>query len=322
MISKFKDIERFIRRDNLRGLLWMKYNSLFRDYYNYLLEKGLISEERYLKALYFKRTGKKLNLSNPITFNEKLQWLKVYYRNPLAYICADKYRVRDYIKEKIGEEILNELIDVYDSPKEIDVNRLPDNFVLKTSHGNGNTLICRDKKKVNWKKKLNNFSKLLKTNYYLALQLEWPYKNNHPRIICEKFLEDNETNDLMDYKMFCFSGNPAVIQVDFDRFTNHKRNIYDIDWNFMDKEIRYPSDPKKKIKKPEYLSEMIEISKILSHDFPHVRVDLYLVNKKIYFGELTFFHGSGYEEFRPESFNKQMGDLLILPAKNRQPEKS
>jgi len=278
-------------------------------------EKGVfnwLSDEQYLKLIYRAETGKKLDLENPKSFNEKLQWLKLYDRNPEYVKLVDKYEVRKYIAEKIGEEYLIPLIGVYNSVDEIDWNNLPQKFVLKCTHGSGCNIICKDKSELNInlaKKKLN---KWMKKNWYWFGR-EWPYKYIKPRIICEKYMVDESGKELKDYKIFCFNGEPKVIQVDYNRFINHKRNLYDLEWNYMPLSIKYPNDPNKIINKPQRLGEMLNIARILSKDYPHVRVDFYSINEKIYFGELTFYHGSGFEKFEPESYNYVFGSWLQLP---------
>ena len=240
------------------------------------------------------------------------QWLKLNWKDPLATKCADKYLVREIVKEKIGEEYLNDLIGVYDSVDEIDIDKLPSKFVLKGTHGSGFNIICKDKTKMNWKEEFKKMERWLKRNYYLKKR-EWVYKDIKPRIICEKYLEEKEAGELKDYKVFCFDGEPKLIQVDFDRFKEHKRNLYTLDWEFIDAEIKYHSDKTVIIRKPKILQEMLELSKVLSHGFPHVRVDFYYCENKIIFGELTFFHGSGMELFSPDHFELKLGSFLKLP---------
>lgn len=273
-----------------------------------------ISKKDLISACYKRITGENLDLINPKTFNEKLQWLKLNWYDPLASKCADKYEVREIIKKKIGKGYLNELIAVYNSVDEIDISKLPDRFVLKATHGSGYNIICENKLDVDWEEELKKMRVWLKTTYGWSAG-EWVYKDIRPRIICEKYLED-ESGELCDYKIFCFGGEPKFIQVDFNRFTGHKRNIYDLDWNILKGvEIKYPQDSKHEIKKPEKLGEMLELSTILSKDFPHVRVDFYIVGNKIFFGELTFFHGSGMQKITPKEFEIKMGNWLRLPNK-------
>lgn len=282
----------------------------FKEFYY----RHVISDEELIRKKFKKRLGREVDLENPIKFNDKLQWLKLYWHDPIATKCADKYEVREIIKEKIGEEYLNELIGVYGSVNEIDIDKLPDKFVLKGTHGSGFNIICKDKSKMNWDEEFKKMRRWLRTNYYLQNR-EWVYKDIKPKIICEKYLEELDSGELKDYKIFCFDGDPKIIEVDFDRFKNHKRNFYDLDWNFINYEIKYPNDSKANISKPDALTEILDLSRILSEGFPHVRVDFYLLNRKIMFGELTFFHESGMGPFKPEAFEIKMGNWLELPQK-------
>ena len=299
-------------RDNLKNneTIVRTYDKFKEFYYRHV-----ISDEELIRKKFKKRLGREVDLENPIKFNDKLQWLKLNWHDPVATKCADKYEVREIIKEKIGEEYLNELIGVYESVDEIDIDKLPDKFVLKGTHGSGFNIICKDKSKMNWDEEFKKMRRWLRTNYYLQNR-EWVYKDQKPRIICEKYLEELDTKELRDYKIFCFNGEPKLIEVDFDRFKNHKRNFYDLNWNYIDCQIQYPNDPTVNIKKPDELSKMLELSRVLSDKFPHVRVDFYIVEEKIIFGELTFWHASGMAPFKPEEFETTMGSWLELPIAN------
>ncbi|NPV51417.1 MAG: glycosyl transferase [Candidatus Methanofastidiosum sp.] len=273
-----------------------------------------IPDSLYLRFAYYVKVGKKLNLRNPQTFNEKIQWLKLYDRKPEYTKLVDKYEVRKYIAETIGEEYLIPLLGVYDNFDEIDFDALPNEFVLKPNHTSGNIYICKDKLKINYVELKKEVNMWLKRRYYWVHR-EWPYKNIKPRIICEKYMVDESGIELKDYKIFCFNGEPKLIQVDYDRFSGHKRNLYDTEWNYIPASIQYPTDPNTIIKKPNKLNEMLKLARILSKDYPHVRVDFYYVNDRIYFGEMTFYHGAGYEKFEPESLEMEMGSWLELPSK-------
>ena len=272
----------------------------------------ILPDRLFLKIEFKLRTGSKLNIDNPKSFNEKLQWLKLYDRRPEYTMMVDKYEVRKYVAEKIGEEYLIPLLGVYDSFDEIDFSKLPDRFVLKCTHDSGSNVICRDKSKLDIGTTRAKLNKHLSRNYFWQGR-EWPYKNVKPRIVCEKYMVDESGIELKDYKIFCFDGEPKLIQVDFDRFRDHKRNIYDLDWNLVDLTIKYPRDPNKTIARPDKLDEMLDVARKLSAGIPHVRVDLYSIGDKIYFGELTFTHGAGYEPFYPESYNELFGSWLKLP---------
>lgn len=271
-----------------------------------------IPDALYLKIIYRAETGKRLDLKHPKTYNEKLQWLKLYDRRPEYTMMVDKYEVRKYVAEKIGEEYLIPLIGVYDSVDEIPWEELPDKFVLKCTHGSGSNILCNDKKELDIQMAKKKLRKWMKKNFFWVFR-EWPYKNVKPRIVCEKYMVDESGIELKDYKIFCFDGEPKLIQVDFDRFRDHKRNIYDLDWNLVDLTIKYPRDPNKTIARPDKLDEMLDVARKLSAGIPHVRVDLYSIGDKIYFGELTFTHGAGYEPFYPESYNELLGSWLKLP---------
>src|SRR5699024_5952469 len=242
---------------------------------SYLGGRGLLKwlpDDIYLKAIYRARMHKKLNLKNPITFNEKLQWLKINDRKPEYTQMVDKYEVRKYIEAQIGEEYLIPLLGVYDTFEEIDFDKLPNQFVLKCTHDSGGLVICHDKSQLNIKRAKKKINKCLRRNYYY-LGREWVYKDINPRIVCESLMVDESGVELKDYKFFCFSGEPKIIQVDFSRFTNHKRNFYNLEWDLLDLSIKYPNDPNTKIIKPDKLEEMIKLASKLSSDYPHVRVD-------------------------------------------------
>jgi len=257
-------------------------------------------------------TGKKLDLENPRTYNEKIQWLKLYDRRPEYTMMADKYEVRNFIKAKIGEGYLIPMIGLYNTVDEIDFEELPDKFVIKCTHDSGSVVVCTDKSKLEIDSVKRHLQKYLSRNYFLVGR-EWVYKNISPRIICEEYLVDDSGKELKDYKVFCFDGEPKVIQVDFDRFVDHKRNIYDTKWNLLDVEIHFPKNSSKVIPRPSQLEEMLEVAHKLSENIPHLRVDMYLSRGKIYFGELTFTHGSGFETFRPQSFDNLLGSWIKLP---------
>lgn len=273
---------------------------------------SIVPDNIYLK-LYFKiRTGKTLNLREPKTFSEKIQWLKLYWRNEICTICADKYKVREYVSDKIGDEILTRLYGVYDSVEEIDISSLPDQFVLKVNHGSGQNLICENKNNVYWGRELKKLSTYLETNHYYPGR-EWAYKNIEPKIICEEYLSENGHLP-KDYKFYCFKGTPRFIHVDFDRFGDHTRNFYDTSWNQLDFEL-WKKKSNQKLKAPKNLDLMLKYASVLSKDIPFVRVDLYEVKNKVYFGEMTFYPGSGISRFNPEKYDLIFGEYIELPNK-------
>ena len=274
---------------------------------------NFIPDKIYLKIKFYLLMGKKLDLENPKTFNEKLQWLKIYDHNPKYSDLVDKYEVRQYISKILGEDYLIPLIGVYNSYDEIDFDSLPNQFVLKPNHTSGDIFICKNKNDINHEALKKEINKWIKREYYW-LHREWPYKNIEPKIICEKLIIDESGEDLKDYKVMCFNGEPKCIFVCIDRHTptGLKINFYDTDWNLMPFKRHYPNS-EKMIAKPKNFEKMIEFSKVLSRDFPFVRVDFYEVNDHLYFGELTFYPGAGFEEFEPEEYDKILGDWIKLP---------
>jgi len=294
----------------------------------------LLSDEAFCRLQYRAMTGKRLRLDPPVDFNEKLQWLKLHYRNPLMVTCADKWAVREFIKERIGEKYLAECIGVYDDVEKIPFELLPQQFVLKATHGSGWNIICPDKAKIDWNLAKKKMRKWLKSDFSKNGR-EWQYHEIKPQIICEKFLIDPETPILRDYKLFTFKGETKYIWVDFTEsaaggqdvsieqevgYSNPKiadgcvryRNIYDAQWNFMEgRGSLYPCKDTAFIKRPECLDEMIDIARKLACDFPQCRVDLYVLGgKRIVFGELTFTGGNGCNAFYPQSFNDELGSYI------------
>ncbi len=285
-----------------------KINQVYRKYF--------VSDTRYVKKMYRKSMKKNLNLVDPVLFNEKLQWLKIYWRDSLATKCSDKYKVREYVANNIGSKYLIEFYGVYNSFEEIKFDKLPQSFVLKTNHDSGTVLICKDKSKFDFRKAKKKLHSSLKRNFYLYAR-EWVYKDIEPKIICEKLLE-NDGKELLDYKFYCFNGVPKYVYIYLERDVKVKTKVYDLDWNEQPFVQKYDKT-EKKIKRPEQLEEMIELSKKLSKAFPFVRVDFYVSNGKVFFGELTFFPYAGVGEFLPIEYtymDNVMGDLLKLPQKN------
>ena len=271
-----------------------------------------ISDKTYLKLLYETRIGKKLNLKNPITFDEKLQWLKLYDRKDEYTVWADKYEVRNYVAEKLGEQYLIPLLGVWNSADELKLDDLPEQFVLKCTHDSASVCICTNKKNFDWNAAMDKLQKSLNQNYYWHSR-EWPYKNITPRIIAEAYMTDESGTELKDYKIYTFGGEPYLIPVDFDRFHNHRRNLYTTEWEYIDETIEYSKDPNVKIAKPEHLEEMLECSRKLAVGTISLRTDFYSINGKIYFGEITFYQEAGFAHFEHEEFAKRLGDQIKLP---------
>ena len=281
-------------------------------------ENNIKFRENEIKERFKKSLGYELNLDNPKSFNEKIQWLKLYNHDPLITKCADKYLAREYIKEKIGEEYLIPLFGVWDNPDDIDFDALPNQFVLKVNWGYAQNIIVKDKSKLNIeevKEKLKNWMKPLSNNYYNSF--EWSYKNIQPKIICEKYIEQID-GDLFDYKVFCFNGKVKYIGIHLYRYTNHSRCIYDIHWNKINNLITGPNKLyDKDIEKPKNLELILKLSEKLSSDFYHVRVDWFIISEKLYIGELTFTHGNGMEKFSIPEWDYKFGKLLKLPTEKR-----
>lgn len=271
----------------------------------------IIPDSLYLKIIFYKNIRRTLDLKNPRTFNEKLQWLKINDRNSEYTRLVDKYEVRNYIKEKIGERYLVPLIGVWNDASEIDFEKLPKQFVLKCNHDSKSVVICKDKSKVDVQgivKKLN--SNLKQNAYYYGR--EWPYKNVKPRIIAEKYLEDQSNQSLIDYKVLCFNGKARLIQVHSNRGSeNYTQDFYDLEWENMgiSQGIKLTETP---MEKPNFLDEMIHLSEILAKNIIHVRVDWYFVNGQLYFGEMTFYDGSGFVPFLDEKDDILLGDMIDL----------
>ena len=251
----------------------------------------------------------RLNLKNPGSFSEKLCWSKknIDYRQFNKYV--DKFIVRDIVREKIGDEYLIPIVDNIEEINNFDLSLLPEKFVAKANHGSGWNLICHDKKRLKEKDVKRLFNVWLNSDYSL-LSSENEYKDIKPSIVIEKYLENDNENPLYDYKFFCFNGEPTFIQLDIDRFTNHKRNFYDLDWNLQEFTIGHKRDVKNDYKRPGKLNEMIEIARILSEDFKFVRIDLYFYKNQIYFGEITFHPEAGFTIFMPHKYDKELGSNL------------
>lgn len=273
-----------------------------------------IPDKIMIEIQYRLKLGRKPNLKNPQRYTEKLQWYKMYYRTELMTQCSDKYSVREYIQSKGLGNILNQLYAVYDSVNDIDLNSLPEKFVMKTTNGSGTNYFCTDKSKFDFVKTKEEIARWIKRDIYSSGR-EWSYKNIRPRIIVEELLEDksNIFSGINDYKFLCFNGKPQYVVLDVDRHIEHKRNIYDIDWNYFDVSTDHENFGDV-VQKPEGYEEMLEVAKVLAGDFPFVRVDLYYVNGKVYFGELTFYPWTGYVQFTPDEFDYKLGKEFILPS--------
>lgn len=290
------------------------YKILFKLISNRVLNK-MIPSKIWLKLEYYISINKELNLKNPRAFNEKLQWLKLYDRNPEYVNLVDKYEVRKYIAKTIGKEYLIPMLGVYDRYEDINFDELPDQFVLKPNHTSGDVFICKDKSKIDYVELNKEVNEWLKREYYW-IHREWPYKNIEPKIICEKYMVDESGVELKDYKFMCFNGEVKCSFVCLNRNSRNGLNIdfYDMDWKPMPFERHYHNSGTI-IPKPKNFNKMVEFAEKLSKDIPFVRVDFYETNGQLYFGELTFYPGSGFEEFTPESFDYLLGGWIKLPSK-------
>ncbi|MBR2771838.1 MAG: glycosyl transferase [Bacteroidales bacterium] len=273
-----------------------------------------ISDERFVKWDYYFAFHKKLNLDNPQTYNEKLQWLKLYDQHEEYTLMVDKYEVKKYVASIIGEDYIIPTLGVYNSFDEIDFDKLPNQFVLKCTHDSGGVAICKDKSSFDFNKARKLLSRNIKRNPFWASR-EYPYKNVKPRILVEKFLEDkNKINEpIKDYKFYCFDGKPVCVLVCTDREVKVKYYYFSPEWHFLrwDKETGKAPD-NFTLPKPQKLEEMLQVAATLSKGLLEVRIDLYEVNGNVYFGEYTFFSNSGLDTDITEECDKILGDYLII----------
>ncbi|WP_443703877.1 ATP-grasp fold amidoligase family protein [Prevotellamassilia timonensis] len=286
--------------------------------FNNIVHTGIfnkLNNETFLRLRYYVVFHKRLNLKNPRAFTEKIQWLKLYFLKTEFTNMVDKCSAKEIVKEKVGEEYVIPTLGFWQNFEDIDFAHLPNKFVLKTSHGGGGSgiIICRDKKYFDKNKAKRILEKSMKTDIYKVLR-EWPYKNVRKGIIAETLVEQSDGQGLLDYKFFCFNGKVKFFKVDFGRFTSHRANYYTREKKLLPwRESNFPSDPQINHHFPENFDEMIAIAEKLSDNLPFLRVDLYNVNGKILFGEMTFYPASGMEEFKPNGVDIEIGDMLTLP---------
>jgi len=285
----------------------------------FYLKPLIFSDKSIIKRQYKKHHGFNPNIKNPRRFTEKIQWLKLYDRNPILTLCADKYMNREFVKKRIGSEYLIPLIYATDHPADIPFDQLPAEYFIKTNHTSGYNMIIKNgfvyyfSEIIPFNKKQikKTLKKWLKKNVYYSNR-EWEYKNIKPKIIIEELLHDESNNDVLnDYKIHCFDGNPLYIQTIFDRMEGIKENWFNINWEPID--LYYFTDKRKKIEKPSNLSELLDVARKLAHGFSYVRVDLYSIKGSILFGELTFHPYSGIMKFQPDEWDYKLGNLLKLP---------
>ncbi len=283
--------------------------------YFMMLTARLWPDRLYLKVRYWVCLGVWPDLDHPVTFNEKLQWLKLHNRRPEYTRMVDKVAVKEYVSSVIGSGYVIPTLGVWDRPEEIDFDTLPDRFVLKTSHGGGSNgvVICRDKKSLDRRGVIRRLKEAMGQEIYVHNR-EWPYKNVRRRVLAEALLEDPSGEDLKDYKLFCFDGKVKFGKVDVDRFTGHRANYYDLTWTLQPfGELCCLPLPDRKIDRPDNWELMVELAERLAKDIPFVRVDLYSVQDRVYFGEMTFFPAAGFGEFVPVEADRTIGGLLHLP---------
>ena len=273
----------------------------------------LIPDRIYLQIVYFRHFKKFIDFDNPKTFNEKIQWLKLNYRKEEYTNLVDKYRVKQYITKLIGEEYAIPTLGVWKNVDDIDFKSLPEKFVLKCNNDSGGIVICKNKKDFDEVKAKSFLKERLKNNGYWYGR-EWPYKNVKPCIIAEKYMEDSISKDLKDYKFFCFNGSMEFFDIDIDRFIEHRSNYYDRNGNFLPFGKTYcPPDYTKKIEMPKNLDKMIELAETISHNTVLSRIDFYEIDGQVYFGEITFYPGSGFSPFTDEKWDYKLGDMIDLP---------
>ena len=270
-----------------------------------------VSPRLDLEILFRMKTGYPLNLDDPRTYNEKLQWIKLYDRNPLMPKCCDKYAVREYVEGQGRGALLNPLIWEGFDPEDIPFDSLPPKCAIKVTHGSTFNILCTDTSKLNRQDAVLKCRKWLKARF-LPCYGEWFYGQERPRVVVEDFIESADGGDLKDYKVYCFNGEPRLVAVHSDRFGAHKKDLYDIDWNFLaDKYIGFPSTGKP-IPKPAVWDEVLDHARALSRPFKHARVDFYIVGDRVVFGEITFAPGSGFDRFSSRDFDLEMGSWLDL----------
>ncbi len=282
------------------------------------LHNGWRSDQAVIAATFRQTFGYELDWANPRTLNEKINWLKLYYRTPPQTVVADKYAVREYVRARVGERYLIPLLRVYERAGDIRLADLPNEFALKVNHGSGQNWLVRDKTREDEARLIRTFRQWLQTSHYPASR-EWPYRNIRPRIIAEPLLRDAAGEIPPDVKFHCFGGKVAAIQVDLDRETDHRRNFYDPDWTLQpfiwtEWNGETPAWPNgRPVPRPDRLPEMIQVAETLAADFPYVRIDLFCCPNQVYFGEITLYHGGGFERFAPAEYDRHFGDLLHLP---------
>lgn len=276
------------------------------DYFDPILSVSL-----YLKIKFYLRVGYWPDLKNPQSFNEKLQWLKLHDIHPEYGKLVDKASVKEIVGKIIGEKYIIPTYGIYNTVDDIDWSQLPSRFVLKSTCDSGGVVICKDKETLDISASIKKLKEAGEKDYS-RFNKEYPYKYVSHKYIAESYIIDESGYELKDYKFFCFDGVPRFVQLDFNRQTNHRRNVYDTEWNLLDLQIQFPKGHDRIFPKPRNFNKMLEIAAKLSAGIPHVRIDLYNANGQIYFGEMTFFHGSGMEIFTPRKWDYEFGKYIQL----------
>ena len=288
------------------------------DDYEYLSQRQEFDLESVLSEWYEAYTGKQIDIRHPRTYNEKIQWLKIHDNIPIKTKLSDKWDVREYVSNKIGDNYLVKAYGVWDAFDEIDFDLLPERFALKCTHASGTNAIITSKSNTDMSALKIRFDDWMSKNYAFMCGLELNYRDIRPRIIAEEYLSSEDGVDLRDYKVHVFNGEAKLIQVDIDRAHEHRRNLYSTGWEYIPCSILYPTAKDVHIERPDCLEELIEVSEKLAEGFIYVRCDFYILKDQILFGEMTFLHGSGVEPFDPESFNVRMGEWMKLPIEEEQ----
>lgn len=273
------------------------------------------SDEQRIRRKFRRVFGRQPDLESPKTFNEKILWLNLNDRRPVKTVCADKYAVRDWVSERIGDQYLIPLVGVFEDARDIDLDSLPDGFAVKATHGSGWNLIVHDKKQLDWTAETHRLNDWLASSYYPYLR-EWQYRDIRPRLVIEELMLDEHGRIPSDYKLLCLTGAEAqtiIVEVDLDRHTRHSRNMYDLDWNRLPFRLTYPASDEH-VPRPDRLDEMVEVARSLSRGFPFVRVDLYSTAEGLRFGELTLTPDGGGGRFEPPEWDRRLGDLIELPT--------
>jgi len=278
------------------------------------LLKNLMPDKLYLQIVFYINLKQKLNLDNPKTFNEKLQWLKLYNRKPEYTKMVDKLEVKNFVKKVIGAQYIIDTYGVWDKFEDIDFDSLPKKFVLKCTHDSGGLIICKDKEKLDYVECERRIKASLSNNYFVYGR-EWPYKNVKPKVFAEEYIEDKKYDVLPVYKFMCFDGEPKIIQtIQNDKQSNESIDYFDLEWKLLDIRQGFPNS-QKPYEKPKKLREMIEIARIFSKNHPFLRVDLYVVNDEIKFSEFTFYSDGGFMRFDPPLWDGKLGEWISLPSK-------